>query len=390
MKDGAMQFGAVLMRSGDRALMGFGVVEEWRAYTVEQAEVMLEDLRKTPGWKMGYLSYDLGAKWMGLESQHEDEFKTPLLHFVQPEEVYVYDEIDFDLGWMGEGFDLKGENALGDWSYEEYEAAMKEVHEMLRRGESYEVNLAHRFKGDWVGQPLELFRRLSEKNPSPYACYLNFDPVTVVSCSPEQLIKGRQVADRMMLSTRPIKGTVPRGESSEEDQRLIDELLSSGKTEAELNMIVDLARNDLGRICEIGSVKVSSHRAVESYSHVHHTMSTVEGLLKKDLDWVDVLKVIFPGGSITGAPKKRTCEIIDRVEGSSRGIYTGSAGWISPEGEFEFNILIRTVAMLRDRENVLAGRYSYHSGGGIVMDSVAKEEWQETLDKAAVLEECLR
>lgn len=372
------------MRSGDRTLMGLGVAEEWRAYTLEQAEVMLEDLRRFPGWKVGFLSYELGMAWKGIGLDKKDVFKTPLLHFVSPQEVYVYDDVEFELDWMKDGFEFSASEPETMMKKNEYKRAIASIHRCLEEGETYEVNFAHRFDGKFEGMPLEVFRRLHQINPSPYACYLNFDPVTVVSNSPEQLVRGIKVADGVVLSTRPIKGTVPRGNDSAEDERLVEELLGSEKNEAELNMIVDLARNDLGRVSETGSVEVRAHRAIETYSHVHHTVSEVHSVLKKDLDWVDVLKALFPGGSITGAPKKRTMEIIDRLEPVSRGVYTGSAGWVSPEGEFDFNILIRTLAFQRG-----LNQYSFHSGGGIVMDSDADDEYEETLHKAAALVESL-
>ena len=274
-------------------------------------------------------------------------------------------------------------------SQAEYEKNIAKIHELLRAGETYEVNFAQRFSGEFDGDPLEVFRRLNEANPSPHACYFNFDPITVVSCSPERLVLGRRVLnpkkeERMLLETRPIKGTVPRGTTPGEDAKYIEQLLASKKDEAELNMIVDLARNDLGRVCETGSVEVTEHRAVESYSHVHHTMSNVRGVLRKDLDWVDAMEALFPGGSITGAPKYRTMQIIDNLEPCLRGIYTGSAGYIDEDGQFDFNILIRTIAFNRETQ-----KYSYHSGGAIVTDSVAKEEYQETLQKAAALKNAL-
>ncbi len=372
------------MRSGDRTLMGLGIAEEWRAYTLEQAEVMLEDLRHFPGWKVGFLSYELGMAWQGIASDKKDLFKTPLLHFVAPQEVYVYDDVEFELDWMKEGFEFSASESEAMMKKSVYKKAIADIHRYLEEGETYEVNFAHRFDGTFEGMPLEVFRRLHQINPSPYACYLNFDPVTVVSNSPEQLVRGIKVADGMVLSTRPIKGTMPRGNDSIEDEKLVVKLLESEKNEAELNMIVDLARNDLGRVSEMGSVEVRAHRAIETYSHVHHTVSEVRSVLKKDLDWVDVLKAVFPGGSITGAPKKRTMEIIDRLESVSRGIYTGSAGWVSPAGEFDFNILIRTLAFQRG-----LNKYSFHSGGGIVMDSNAEDEYVETLHKAAALVESL-
>lgn len=379
-----IEFGSFLMRSGERTVAGFGVAEEWRAYTLEQAHVMLEDLRRFPGWKVGFLNYDFGARWQGVASKKRDSFKTPLIHFVAPEEVHVYDGVEFELEWMRDGFDFSADRPKRSMTKAAYRKAIQAIHGFLKEGETYEVNFSHRFEGTFDGMPLEVFRRLHEINPSPYACYLNFDPVTVVSNSPEQLVKGMLVADRLVLSTRPIKGTVPRGRTEAEDARLKRALLDSEKNEAELNMIVDLARNDLGRVCETGSVEVRDHRVLETYSHVHHTVSTVRGVLDEGWDWVDVLKAVFPGGSITGAPKQRTMELIERLEPVPRGVYTGSAGWVSPEGEFDFNILIRTVAFQREQ-----GRYSFHSGGGIVMDSDPEDEYEETLHKAAAIREAL-
>lgn len=262
------------------------------------------------------------------------------------------------------------------------------MHAFLKAGETYEANFTRRWQGRFEGNPLEIFRRLHESNPSPYACFLNFQPVTVVSCSPERLVGGvRDSKGRLILETCPIKGTVPRGKTLAEDRRRIRELLKSVKNEAELNMIVDLARNDLGRVSEFGSVNVVAHRAVESYSHVHHTVSRIRGTLKSGLDWMDVLEAVFPGGSITGAPKKRTIEILQALEPCPRGIYTGSAGWISPEDEFDFNILIRTLAFYREEDGgVPRGRYTFHAGGGIVMDSTADDEFEETRHKSRALE----
>src|SRR3989338_9075094 len=380
MNNPQIQFGSFLMRSENRALMGLGVAEEWRGYSPGEAQNMLGGFRCFPGWKVGFLSYEFGAEWQGETLSKKDSFKTPLLHFVAPEEVHVYDDVAFDLEWMEKGFAFHASVPRASMRKADYVKSIQKIHGWLREGETYELNFSHQFGGRFEGQPLEMFRRLHALNPSPYACYLNFDPVTVVSNSPEQLVRGMKVADRMVLSTRPIKGTMPRGRSETEDALFKQALMDGEKNEAELNMIVDFARNDLGQVCDMGSIEVRNHRALETYSHVHHTLSTVQGVLGKELDWVDVLKAVFPGGSVTGAPKKRTMELIERLETVSRGIYTGSAGWVSPEGEFDFNILIRSLAFQRDQ-----GCYSYHSGGGIVADSNPEEEYKETLHKAAAI-----
>ena len=377
--------GAVLYKSGNRILVGFGVVEEWRAYTLDQAVYMLKDMQSFKGFRVGYMSYDFGARWNGVTQKSDDDFKTPLLHFIAPEEIRFYEEGEILPDWFGEHMDFSATKPVADLSKGQYTSRIKKIHDYLREGETYEVNFAQRFQGEFKGEPLEVFRRLNQFNPSPYACYFNFNPVTVVSCSPERLVSGEFGGNgQMLVETRPIKGTISRGETSKEDEQRIAELLGSEKNEAELNMIVDLARNDLGRVCDVGSVSVDQHRVVESYSHVHHTMSNITGRLSKGRDWLDVLKAFFPGGSITGAPKFRTMEIIDELETCGRGIYTGSAGYITPEGEFDFNILIRTIAFQQNQM-----RYGYHSGGAIVMDSKPTEEYKETLDKAAALEKAM-
>lgn len=383
------KLGSFWLRSKDRIFVGFGVADEWKAETWEEAQAALWDMRKAPGFKAGYLSYDLGVMMQGVEAKKQDLLKTPFLHFVVPEQLYVFDvdnPAPYDL--LRRKFFQAGP-VTAELSRKKYEESIAKIHQLLADGETYEVNFAQRFFGEFDGDPLEVFRKLMQINPSPHACYFNFEPITIVSCSPERLVRGRRVLnpfgkERILLETRPIKGTVPRGTTPAEDKANIAELLASKKDEAELNMIVDLARNDLGRVCEIGSVEVTEHRAVESYSHVHHTMSNVRGVLREGLDWVDTLTALFPGGSITGAPKFRTMQIIDDLEPCLRGIYTGSAGYIDDEGEFDFNILIRTIAFNRAQK-----KFSYHSGGAIVVDSEAEKEYEETLQKARALKEVL-
>ncbi len=383
------QQGSFWLRAKDQIFVGFGVAEEWKAETWEEAQRALQDMRGAPGFKAGYLSYDFGVMMQGVRAAKKDPIETPLLHFVVPEQLYIFDIGNPAPHKLLERQFFQAGPVTADLSRKKYESSIAQIHELLREGETYEVNFAQRFAGEFDGNPLEVFRRLSEMNPSPHACYFNFDPITIVSCSPERLVRGRQVLnpegkERMFLETRPIKGTVPRGATPEEDAKNIKQLLASKKDEAELNMIVDLARNDLGRVCEVGSVEVTEHRTVESYSHVHHTMSNVRGVLREDLDWVDTVKALFPGGSITGAPKYRTMQIIDELEPCLRGIYTGSAGYIDENGQFDFNILIRTIAF-----NLEQKKFSYHSGGAIVTDSKAEEEYEETLQKAKALKAAL-
>ena len=236
------------------------------------------------------------------------------------------------------------------------------------------MNFSQRFMADCSLDPWRVYLNLRRINPSPYGCYFDFDDYQIVSCSPELL------CEKMgnLVRTRPIKGTVKRGKSTADDKKQIDKLLSSVKDQAELAMIVDLERNDLGKVCDFGTVKVIEHRKVEKYAHVIHTVSTIEGKLKAGKDFFDTFEAVFPGGSITGCPKTRTIEIIDRLEDFRRGIYTGSAGFIGFDGNAVMNILIRTVLFK-------CGKMYYQVGGGIVMDSVALDEYKETLDKAESL-----
>ncbi|EKD93631.1 MAG: hypothetical protein ACD_28C00108G0024 [uncultured bacterium] len=377
-------------------LWGFGLKREWKAYTFHEAFEALESIQaflnqhrggaSAGGFEssvFGYLSYELGRALEGLPFRCESS-STPLLHFVLPEKVMVRDCLSPEF-FSDIQTDFSSTVPVPQMSFSDYAAGIDRIHDYLRKGETYELNFAYRFDAQFKGDPWGFFQGLMQMNPSPYACYLDFDPITVVSCSPELLVRGAWNGNHeMVVETRPIKGTVPRGQNFKEDEKLKKELLANPKIEAELNMIVDLARNDLGRVCRVGSVQVPEHRVVESYSHVHHTMSHVTGILEKGLGWREVLESVFPGGSVTGAPKKRTMELIQQLEPVPRGVYTGSAGWISPNGEFCFNILIRTMAL--DRRS---GQLSFHSGGAVVMDSTAQEEYEETLHKAAVLQNAI-
>jgi aminodeoxychorismate synthase component I len=260
----------------------------------------------------------------------------------------------------------------------EYDRMLARCREHIFAGDIYQANLSHRFSTPFDGDGLELYRHLRTINPSPFAAYLRFPEHEVVSCSPERLVK----VEHGRVETRPIAGTRPRGDDRDADRRLQRDLLANEKERAEHLMIVDMARNDIGRVCEAGSVEVESFMRVEAYSHVRHLVSNVTGSLRSDRDAFDVLAATFPGASITGVPKVRCMEIIDALELVRRGIYTGSAGYIGLDGAMDFNILIRTF-LLQD------GQASYHVGGGIVADSRPEREYEETLAKGRALCEAL-
>lgn len=262
-----------------------------------------------------------------------------------------------------------------DFARGEYLAAIKRIKEYILAGDVYQVGLTQRFEtglGDI--NPWELYKRLMEMNPSPFAGYLNFNGINIVSSSPERFLR----VNNRHVETRPIKGTVKRGATPKEDEENKRFLLNDEKNRAELAMIVDLLRNDLGRVCLPGTVKVESFPELETYSSVHHLVSTITGELPESKNIADVLKAAFPGGSITGAPKIRAMEIIDELEPVERGVYTGSIGYLGFNGYADLNIVIRTIVITGNKVHIQAG-------GGIVADSLEIDEYEETLLKAQKL-----
>jgi len=265
-----------------------------------------------------------------------------------------------------------------NFSHQEYLKAVAIAREYICAGDIFQVNLSQRFEADLDITPYELYQRLCQINPAPFASYLDFDGVSVVSASPERFLK----VHGDWVETRPIKGTRPRGKSVAEDEALAQELLSSVKDRAENVMIVDLERNDIGRVCRYGTVQVTELAILETYPTVFHLTSTVRGRLQQGKNRIDLLKATFPGGSITGAPKVRAMEIIDELEPTRRSVYTGSIGYLSFSGEMDINIVIRTF--------LIKGEKAYFQvGGGIVYDSEPEAEYEETLDKAKALIQAL-
>ena len=260
-----------------------------------------------------------------------------------------------------------------------YEAAVERAKEYIRAGDAFQIVPSQRFAAE-VGDldPLLLYRGLRTVNPSPYMTYLKFGDLALVGASPEPLVRveGRRVM------TRPIAGTRRRGESPEEDAALAGELLADAKERAEHVMLVDLGRNDLGRVCEVGSVEVTSFMEIERYSHVMHLVSTVEGNLRENLTALDALAAAFPAGTVSGAPKVRAMEIIDELEPTRRGPYAGATGYYGVDGRLDTCITLRT-ALLK------GGRAYFQAGGGVVADSVPKLEYEETRNKARAMERAL-
>ena len=266
-----------------------------------------------------------------------------------------------------------------NFTHKRYVDTVEKARQYIIDGEIIQVNLSQRFEAEISISPWELYRRLRQINPAPFAAYLGFEGVSIVSASPERFL--RLQGDT--VETRPIKGTRPRGKTKMEDEALAAELLSSAKDRAENIMIVDLERNDLGRICRVGTIKVTELAVLETFPTVFHLTSTITGKLREDKNGIDLLKATFPGGSITGAPKIRAMEIIDELEPTRRSVYTGSIGYIGFNGDLDLNIAIRTFI-------VKEGRAYFQVGGGIVYDSNPEAEYQETMYKGQALIDALK
>ncbi len=252
-----------------------------------------------------------------------------------------------------------------------FESAVERCKEYIRAGDIIQIVLSQRFSGDLTVDPFDIYRVLRTMNPSPYMFFLRCDDTVVVGASPEVMV--RKEGKRVEL--RPIAGTRPRGKTPEEDARLADELLADPKERAEHVMLVDLGRNDLGRVCSTGSVEVSELMVIERYSHVMHIVSNVRGELTEGRDAFDLVRATFPAGTLSGAPKIRAMEIIDELEPLRRGVYGGAVGYVSYSGNMDLAIAIRTLVVKDHKVHLQAG-------AGIVADSDPTTEWQETVNKA--------
>ncbi|MBB3120418.1 anthranilate synthase component 1 [Massilia violacea] len=265
---------------------------------------------------------------------------------------------------------------IRDFKKEDYLAAVAKAHEYVMAGDLMQVQIGQRIRKPYVDSPLSLYRALRSLNPSPYMYFYNFGDMQIVGASPEILVRNETLPDgEKKVTLRPIAGTRPRGATPEHDAELAEELLADPKEIAEHVMLIDLARNDLGRISDIGTVKVTDRLVIEKYSHVQHIVSNVEGKLKAGMSNLDVLRATFPAGTLTGAPKVRAMEVIDELEISKRGIYGGACGYLSFGGEMDVAIAIRTGVIKN-------GMLHVQAAAGIVADSIPEMEWQETENKA--------
>ena len=363
------------------------------------------------GGAVGYLSYDLGNYMENLPRKAVDDTNVPDLYFGMYNWVLVIDHLENKVYLATPGINEQEEKVLVDkiiekitkseilgidpicyeereieqteltsnFTKEKYLQSVEKVREYIRSGDIYQANLTQRFTGKTSLSSYELYRDLRRISPAPFGAFLNFDETQILSNSPERFIKFFE----NKIETRPIKGTRPRGKTKEEDLLLQEELINSEKDKSELLMIVDLERNDIGKVSKIGTVKVPELFVIEPYANVHHLVSTVVGELAEGKNCIDIIEATFPGGSITGAPKIRSMEIIDELEPTQRNVYTGSIGYIGFNGDMDLNIAIRTI--IKQNENVY-----FQVGGGITWDSNPEDEYQETIHKARSIMKALR
>lgn len=351
---------------------------------------------------LGYFAYDLKDCLEQLPRTSIDDLGLPLLYLVAPAVLLIHDRHAQATTLLAPR--LPGEDAAlrehvarfkaaleappptapaapqkagklaSVFTRAEYLAAVEAVRDYIVEGDIYQVNMSQRFQAPFTGDAFESFALMYAANPAPFFAFINAGDHQVVSTSPERFIELRNGN----VETRPIKGTRPRGKTPAEDEALRRELQESPKEDAELSMIVDLLRNDIGKVCRTGSVRVVEHKRLEAYQNVYHLVSIVQGELDAGLDAVDLLRATFPGGSITGCPKIRAMEVIDELEPVRRHLYTGSIGYVGFDGTMDLSIAIRTATFT-------SGKVVFSVGGGIVYDSDPASEFEETLHKGRTL-----
>lgn len=363
-----------------------GTEVEWKSgdKTVQTGSDLWEEIKRfqsSAGWTFGYFGYDAAIPREKRDSKNEAFYEAPDLFLMEPTILFRIDEngaeqllgdkVEINQGYERTGFSVK--DVAPAISKEKYICAIETIKKQIAEGEFYELNFSYPITAAFGGSSYELYRRMREISPVPFASYIEFENLSVCCSSPERFLQKKGTK----LFSEPIKGTAARGKNMKEDERYRNEL-KSVKNEAENLMIVDLVRHDLSTVCKPGSVKVSKLFEIQTFGTVHQLISRVEGTIADDLDPVDAIRACFPMGSMTGAPKIRVMQHTEKLENYRRGIYSGAIGYMSPNGDFDFNVVIRSAILYGDR-------LTYPVGGAITGDSDPEEEWIETYVKSKVL-----
>ncbi len=409
---GADPFLEVILEKGKIRVSG----EESGVYPVSELLPLLRRLFKKygvqspthadffTGGAVGFLGYELASSFDRIKFRGKPSLESPLLYLGFYRDLIVYDHRNqvfhlvtekgpqaqkafkqlknyFEMPAQtkfSEPVDFHVQNFRPEISKDQFKKMVRKAKDYIAAGDIYQANLSQRFRFEFEGAPLNLYEHLREINPSPFSSYLKVGDFAVASSSPERLIKKQGVH----CETRPMAGTRPRFDSHRSAEDLETELLTSEKERAEHIMLVDLERNDLGRVCDYDSIQVEDMMKIERYSHVIHIVSKITGRLQKGKDSLDVLQAMFPGGTITGCPKIRCMEIIDELEPVRRGLYTGSIGYLGFNGDLDLNIVIRTLVLQKNKGTLQVG-------AGIVHDSDPACEYEETLHKGEALVQAL-
>lgn len=366
--------------------------------------VSLPGLPRFWGGAVGYIGYDYIRYIEHLPPKREEDLEIPLSIFVVPENIIIFDHQKTTMKIVATIQDAsyqqacqsierieekilkplpkdiyrspirESSKAIFEFSEESYKKAVLRAKEYIKEGDIFQVIPSQRIQRKTAASSISIYRALRQINPSPYMYLLDFDELSLIGSSPEFLVK----VEEGFAETRPLAGTRRRGRDEAEDKKLEEELLSDEKERAEHIMLVDLGRNDLGRVCEFGSITLPEFMVTERYSHVMHIMTSVKGKVREGISPLDVLKACFPAGTLTGAPKVRACEIIDELEPVRRGVYGGCVGYFSFSGNMDTCIAIRTILLLK-------GTAYIQTGAGVVADSIPEMEYKECLNKAKAM-----
>jgi para-aminobenzoate synthetase component I len=390
-------------------LLGAGVKRQLQCNTGDALEQLQQFINAPPanpydhtktGWLFGHLGYDLKNETERVYSLHPDKIRFPDLFFFEPEIIVRLNgnEIVIEADEPEKVFKViealppypasavktlptTGPVIRSRISKEEYLAIILQLKQHILHGDCYEINFCQEFFTESFIDPLAVYKKLSHLSPNPFSALYKVNDQWLICASPERFLKKQ---GNTILS-QPIKGTAKRIEGNEKkDQLSKEDLWRSAKDRSENVMVVDLVRNDLAKVCEEGTVKVDELYGIYSFPQVHQMISTISGELKEDISFTDIIKATFPMGSMTGAPKKRVMELIEQYEKTKRGIFSGAVGYIAPGGDFDFNVVIRSILY-----NALSGYLSFQAGSGITFYSDPEKEWEECMLKAEAIRKVL-
>ena len=379
-------------------IFSYGKISELKSFD-NSLDKLDNYIKQVDDWIFGFISYDLKDEIEGFNSKNLKYFDVPNLSFFQPSTIWVFDGVELKALYFDEkelfdvwneinkihiGYGIKSNPNVelkGRLSREEYIKKIKNIKKRIKMGDTYELNFCFDFFNDNTKiNPENTFKKLNKLTESPMSVYYKDHHLHVLSSSPERFIK----RNKKTIISQPIKGTKKRGKNIDEDVFLINSLKNSIKEKSENHMIVDLVRNDFSRIAKKGSVKVTELSKINTYKNIHQMVSTIEAQIENDMFFSTILKSTFPMGSMTGAPKIKTMKIIDELEETSRGIYSGAIGYIDPNKNFDFNVVIRTI-IYDDK----LSKISVNVGSGITFKSDPKDEYEECLTKIDALKKSL-